>query len=113
MAAIRPACAGEPVTAKINHGKAINETCDPIAETICPLHSSKKSRLCHNEAGRAGIVRVFGIAFPLVAPSELVRFIDEPAGTRNSVSAPSVYHRLLSDPTANPPMPLSGSSGKP
>src|SRR5229473_2306588 len=64
MAAIRPACAGEPVTAKITHGKAINETCDPIAETICPLHSSKKSRLCHNEAGRAGGVRVFGMAFP-------------------------------------------------
>ena len=54
----------EPVIANINHGKAINETCDPIAETIFPLHSSKKSRLCHNEAGRAGGVRVFGMAFP-------------------------------------------------
>src|SRR5690349_6441104 len=67
MAAIRPACAGEPVTARINQGKAINETCDPMAETTCPLHSSRKSRLRHNEAELAGAMRVSGIAFPYLA----------------------------------------------
>jgi hypothetical protein len=41
-------------------GKASNETCDPMADTTCPLHSSKKSRLRHNETGRTAAVRVSG-----------------------------------------------------
>src|SRR5437763_963226 len=60
MAAITPACTGEPVTAKISHGKASSETCDPTADIICPPHSNKKSRLCHNETGRIATVGVFG-----------------------------------------------------
>src|SRR5947209_20036888 len=62
MAAIKPACTGEPVTARINHGKASVETCDPMADTICPLHSSKKSRCRHNEAGRATAVGLPGFS---------------------------------------------------
>src|SRR6266566_7260429 len=67
MAAIKPACSGEPVTDRINHGKANVETCDPMADTICPLHSSKKSRCRHNEAGRATAVGLPG--FPALCTS--------------------------------------------
>src|SRR5947209_5531033 len=67
MAAIKPACTGEPVTARINHGKASVETCDPMADTICPLHSSKKSRCRHKEAGRATAVGLPG--FPALCTS--------------------------------------------
>src|SRR6266566_3069844 len=72
MAAIKPACSGEPVTDRINHGKANVETCDPMADTICPLHSSKKSRCRHNEAGRATAVGLPG--FPALCTSDMVRY---------------------------------------
>jgi hypothetical protein len=54
--------------------------------------------LCHSEAGRAGVVRVIAMAFPLAAPSELVRFTDEQAGTEMAVFysiQASYMHRVI------------------
>jgi hypothetical protein len=55
-AATNPACAGECVSASTSSGKAICDTCVPMIEIVCPLHSSMQSRFFHNGMDRSGWV---------------------------------------------------------